>query len=38
MPRMRGALRVILPLVALVALVLPGIAAADKPSAKTLYF
>jgi beta-glucuronidase len=39
MPRMRGALRVILPVVALVALALPGVAAAaDKPSAKTLYY
>jgi beta-glucuronidase len=39
MPRMRGALRLILPLVALVALVLPGAAAAaDTPSAKTLYY
>jgi beta-glucuronidase len=50
MPRMRGALRLILPLfapasrralvtAALVALALPGVAAAaDKPSAKTLYY
>src|SRR5215207_3688151 len=39
MPRMRGALRVILPLVALAALALPGVAtAADKPAAKTLYY
>ena len=39
MPRMRAALRVILPLALLVALALPGIAAAaDKPSAKTLYY
>jgi beta-glucuronidase len=39
MPRMRGALRLILPLALLVALALPSVAAAaDKPSAKTLYY
>jgi beta-glucuronidase len=39
MPRMRGALRFILPLVALVALAVPSAAAAaDKPSNKTLYY
>jgi beta-glucuronidase len=39
MPRMRGALRFVLPLAALVALTVPGAAtAADKPSAKTLYY
>ncbi len=39
MPRMRGAIRLTLPLLALVALALPSVAAAaDKPSAKTLYY
>ena len=39
MPRMRGRLRLLLPLVALLALALPGAAAAaDKPSKKTLYY
>ena len=39
MPRMRGPLRLLLPLVALVALALPGAAAAaDKPANKTLYY
>jgi beta-glucuronidase len=39
MPRMRGALRSIVPLVALAALAFPGAAAAaDKPSARPLYY
>ncbi len=39
MPRMRGRLRLLLPLAALLALALPGAAAAaDKPAKKTLYY
>ena len=39
MPRMRGPLRLLLPLVALLALAMPSAAgAADKPSNKTLYY